>query len=135
MKKVVIIVDDDLMVLNYYTRLFTMKGYSIITFTNPIDCYQYINNKQNCHNILCAIIDLKLNHEWSGYSLASAINLINPKISLIAISGYIYDFDRMFDFYQIFKYAFNKSDITNKELIDVVKELEESSVYDHVQTF
>ena len=134
-KKIIVVVDDSLMVLDFYTKILGRKGYDIITFSNPIDCYKYTTRKDINDDIVCILIDLKLNHEWSGYSLASAINLVNKQIPLIALSGYIYDFDKLSDFYNIFSYAFNKTEISIKELVSIIENLKEKFAYDNVQAF
>ena len=134
MKNLILIVEDEPIIISYYARILSSEKYNMVIFTNAVDCYKFISNMKHFDSILCSIIDLKLGEAWSGYDLASAINLVCPKIPLVAISGYIADYHKLPDFDRIFSLALEKPLINSESISSILDSIKGSFINDSLPT-
>lgn len=83
--KSIAIVDVEEDVVNFFTEVLELHGYSVCKFTNPIDALEHI--KKNPHKFCLILTDFRMPH-MNGYELATKVVGINTNMKVIITSAY-----------------------------------------------
>lgn len=83
--KSIAIVDDEEDVVNFFTEVLELQGYSVCKFNNPIDALKHI--KQNPNKYCLVLTDFRMPH-MNGYELATRLVELNNNMKVIIISAY-----------------------------------------------
>lgn len=81
--KKVLIVDDDELICNLYSEFLEQSGYDVITAKNVAKALKLIKN-QSIDLIIADIVMLNKD----GFDLYDELQVINPKLPFIFITGY-----------------------------------------------
>ena len=92
----IVLVDDDFDIINLFSEILELNGYTVSTFTNPIDALTHLET--HIHDYDLIISDYKMPC-LSGNTLCQKLLTINPELKVIIISAYAnIDCDRQFTF-------------------------------------
>ncbi|HJT82981.1 MAG TPA: response regulator [Nitrososphaeraceae archaeon] len=90
------LIDDDHDIITLFSEILELNGYTIATFTDPIDAFT--NLQANIEDYDLIISDFKMPC-LSGNSLCQKLLTINPELKVIIISAYSdIEYDRKFTF-------------------------------------
>ena len=111
-KKAIAIIDDDPDLLNIYSDVLKMSGYTVSSFPDPLLAYKKI--KENPNNYSLVIIDEKI-PKINGLFRSTELLEINPKINVIILSNFK-------NFKYNYKFSILKKPVSILKLINVVNE-------------
>jgi len=111
----ILIVDDDVAVLDVFTKFLKLKNYKILATTNPFDALSIF--KENTSKIDLVITDV-LMPEMNGFQLIEKIRKINPDIRVLIVSGHLGNDQQI---HEIENAIFLYKPITGSKLLEIVK--------------
>jgi DNA-binding NtrC family response regulator len=79
------LIDDDRDIINLFSEILELNGYTVSTFTDPLDALT--NLQDNIEDYDLIISDFKMPC-LSGNSLCQKLLTINPELKVIIISAY-----------------------------------------------
>ena len=80
-------VDDEKDILTLYHECLEEWGYPAISFNNPIEALNYIDNENNISKCSLIITDYRM-PQMNGCELANQIHVLNPSIQMAFITAY-----------------------------------------------
>ncbi|MBI4649553.1 MAG: PAS domain S-box protein [Bacteroidia bacterium] len=84
--EIIVLIDDEVSILNYGTRLLNKIGYKVLTFSNSAEAMAYMSDKNNQVDLL--ITDYTM-PGLNGLQIAEKSKKIRPFLPVILISGLI----------------------------------------------
>jgi response regulator RpfG family c-di-GMP phosphodiesterase len=90
--KYILLVDDEKDILLFYSECLKSDGYQIVSFDNPIEALNYLNNNDNISDCSLVITDYKM-PQMSGLDLIKKIREkdSNLNIKTMIVSAYVKD--------------------------------------------
>jgi len=81
----IVIVEDEVSILKLVQKTLTFFNYNVVTFDNPVDALEYLNEHSSEFSLLISdVVMPKLN----GKKLAEKVQKLNPIIQVLFMSGY-----------------------------------------------
>ena len=111
-RKAIAIINDDPDLLNIYSDVLEMSGYTVSSFSNPLLAYKKIKENPNEYSLV--IIDEKI-PKINGLFRSTELLEINPKINVIILSNFK-------NFKYNYKFSILKKPVSILKLINVVNE-------------
>ncbi|HET7644783.1 MAG TPA: response regulator [Nitrososphaeraceae archaeon] len=92
----IVLIDDDHDIINLFSEILELHGYTVSTFTDPVDALTNLQDNIEDYNVI--ISDFKMPC-LSGNSLCQKLLTINPDLKVIIMSAYSdIECDRKFTF-------------------------------------
>ena len=111
-RKAIAIINDDPDLLNIYSDVLKMSGYTVSSFSDPLLAYKKIKENPNKYSLV--IIDEKI-PKINGLFRSSEPLEINPKLNVIILSN-------LKNFKYNYKFSILKKPVSVLKLITVVNE-------------